>query len=224
MNSNLDVWAIQTLPEELVAALDNIKTDNDIILYLNLLCNFQIGGVNIKSRQFDTLLSSEENDILVMLMRGGKASVDDIRKYLDQKEFRYSEVMFAPSISSHYDDGSVPELWIAREKYVLEDAFEDSIKRDCAKKCEYYPFLTGSLDFCYFTNSASEKCRVDGRLFRGVIKLEDKLILLVNQNDERNVTARDVYEVIKRYDIPFVILENSEFSMENITNPKVRRL
>lgn len=68
MQSNLDIWAVQDDPEEVITALDNIKTDNDIILYTNALCKFQIGNENITSRQFDTFLYSEENDILVMLM------------------------------------------------------------------------------------------------------------------------------------------------------------
>ena len=39
------------------------------------------------------------------------------------------------------------------------------------------------------------KEKVDGRDFKGLIELEDKIVLLVNQNDKRNVDMRGVFQV-----------------------------
>lgn len=213
MQSNLDIWAVQSDPEEVITALDNIKTDNDIILYTNVICNFKIGNDNITSRQFDTFLYSEENDILVLLMRGGKASAADIREYLDNKHLKYNEIVFAPSIRGYEDEYNGPEIWFAREKYVLEDAIKDSIEKSSKKECEFYPFLPANLDLGYLTNSKSDNYSVEGRLFRGVVKFEDKIILLVSQNDTRNVTASEVNEVLKEYGIECVVLDNSDFDL-----------
>lgn len=213
MQSNLDIWAVQTDPKEVITALDNIKTDNDIILYTNLVCNFKIGNEDITSRQFDTFLYSEENDILVLLMRGGKASADDIRDYLDNKQLKYNEIVFAPSVKDYEDEYTGPEIWFAREKYVLDDAIADSIEKGSKKECEFYPFLPANLNLGYLTNSKSDNFSVEGRLFRGVIKLEDKIILLVSQNDPRNVTTSEVNEVLNKYGIEYTILDNSDFDL-----------
>lgn len=229
MNSNLDVWAIQTLPEELNTALDNVKTDNDIILFTNVKSEFSLGDEQITSRQFDTFLYSEENDILVMLMRGGRVTADNIREYLDKKDFSYHEVSFARSPINHKDDLSIPELWFAREEYVVEDAFKDSIARGSKKDFEYFPFLTGNLSLNYRTDDEEEDLSfleeqkpesysVDGRLFRGLIKLEDKIILLISQGETRNVNASDIGKIAQKYGFTYTILANEDFKLSHIEN------
>jgi hypothetical protein len=206
-NSNLDVWAIQYEPQELETALSNLKVPGNTILYTNALCSFKIGDINISSRQFDTFLYSEENDLFVMLMRGGKATADDVRKYLENHNIYYNEVVLEPSISK-YDDGyKVPELWIARENYVVEDALHDSISKGSKLECEYYPNLDGSLNLSYLTNS-NEMINIDGRIFKGLIYLEDKLILLVNQNDKRNVKPSDVFELLRKNNVRYILSDN----------------
>lgn len=230
MKSNLDVWAIQYLPSELKTALDNIKTDNDLILYTNLLCKFNLGNEAITSRQFDTALYSEENDVLVLLMRGGEATADDIRDYLEKKGFLYHEVCFATPVDSHKDDLSIPELWFAREEYVVQDALEDSIARNVKREFEYYPFLEGNLDLDYGTNIYGDEdleqnkhgdYPVDGRLFRGLIRLQDKVILLIYQGEQRNVTAMQVGEIAKRNGFACTILENQDFSLAKMEKKKL---
>lgn len=233
MNSNLDVWAIQTLPEELNTALNNVKTDNDIILFTNVKSQFTLGNQQIISRQFDTFLYSEENDILIMLMRGGKVSANNIRAYLDKKGLRYNEVSFTKPLTSHKDDLSIQELWFAREEYVVEDAFKDSIARESKKEFEYFPFLTGDLSLTYSTDAEEEDLSflempqtsypVDGRLFRGLIKLEDKIILLINQGETRNVTAESVGKIAQEYGFAYTVLENDDFNLSHMESKKLTK-
>lgn len=234
MNSNLDVWAIQARKEELINALDKIKTDKDIILFTNLLSNFKLGHQTITCEQFDTVLYSEENDILIMLMRDGAANATDIRKYLDKKGFMYHEVNFAPSSIQREDDNTIPEIWFAREQSVVEDAFKDTLSKDVKKEFEYYPFLTGGLTLGYTTNveredlsylgqERQEEFPVDGRIFRGLVKLEDKLILLINQGEKRNVTATTIGEVAKKYNFTYTVLENKDFSITSIEKKKLTK-
>ena len=224
MNSNLDVWAIQSNPEELRIALDNLKSDNDILLYTNLLCSFKIGEDNIIPRQFDTILYSEENDLLVILMRDGKVSLDDIKDYLDIKKMKYNEVNFSPSIANYEEQYLMPELWFAREKSVVDDAFADSIKINETTICEYYPFLTGELEFDYLTNDCARKSKIDGRLFKGVIKLNDKLIFLINSIDYQNVTPSEVQAISKKYKVVCQTLENNDFNMHDYQSPFSKKL
>jgi hypothetical protein len=212
-NSNLDVWAIQYGPQELETALSNLKVLGNTILYTNALCSFKIGNMNISSRQFDTFLYSEENDLLVMLMRGGRVTADDIRKYLENHNIYYNEVVLTPSVTKYEDNYKMPELWIAREKCVVDDALHDSIKKGVKRECGYYPNLYGSLNLSYLTNS-NDITNIDGRLFKGLIYLEDKLILLVNQNDKRNVRPLDVFESLKRTNFKYALLDNQPTVIE----------
>lgn len=215
-NSDLDVWAIQYKEEELEASLSNIKNTEDIILYTNCLFHFELGGKIIQSKQFDTFLYSEENDILVMVLRDGVINAQDVRDYLDRKEIIYHEVSFTPSIADYEDCSSIPELWIAREAYVLKDALEDTLKKGQEKRCDYYPALDGKMLFSYLTSS-NESHPVEGRIFKGVIQTDDKIILLVQQEDERNLKYQEVTSLLHDFGfqihvvlegIPTVLIEN----------------
>lgn len=208
MNQDLDVWAVQSHPEELDVALDFIEKEgaHDSLLYKNALCQFRIGTEEIRTKQFDTFLytkSREEKDILIMLMRGGKASFVDIEEGMEKRCIPYHVAFLAPSISSYEADPSIPEIWFAGDKSVLADALQDTIE----KSIEYYPFLTGEMDVSYLLNSTSQKENIDGISFRGAIKCIDKIILFIKQKTGKNVTARDVEEVAKQYGIAYTVLE-----------------
>ena len=191
MKSNLDVWAIQTDPTEIYTALEQVK-DGISIIYSNCTCNFKIGSQEIKNRQFDTFLYNEESDVLIMLMRGGKATKEEYE---------------------NTDD--IDPIWFAREKYVLEDAINDSKSRGITS-CEFYPFLTGSLNFGYISNS-NNAYSIDGRLFRGLVKFDDKLVLIINQMENidtngkmRNMSNQDVLDILKSNGIECTVITDKE--------------
>lgn len=202
--SNLDIWAIQYYPEELITALKQIK-DGMNIIYSNMTCSFKISNINIDSRQFDTILYNEESDILIMLMRGGVAKKEDIIKFLEDNNKPYSEVTFSPSVIEYNDKDIIPELWFAREEYVLNDALDDSLSKG-VNYLEYYPNVLSSLNLGYITNNNSN-ISVDGRTFKGLIKLEDKVILIVNQenNKEKNMNFNDIISIVKKHNMSYDI-------------------
>lgn len=226
MNNNLDVWAIQNAKEDLEVALANIKTDNDIILFTNLLCDFNIGNRKIREKSFDTALYSEENDILVLLMNGGVKTANDIRAYLDNKDLDYNEVVFAKGLNNLKSETveieeDVPEIWFAKDQAVLEAAFIDSAKKDMTNECEYYPFMTGNLNLNYkaeFQDEFKDEfCQIAERVFQGVIKMNDKIILLIKNSSQNSITASDIKEKAEKYGINLSILEDTDF---NITSNK----
>ena len=167
MNRNLDVWAIQKYPKELYTALENVKTDTgDLILFTNLECNFELNGKRVK-RNFDTSLyydAGNGNDALILLMKDGIATADQIREYLEKEQLKYHEVSFSKDLTKElaeeFDisyteeqaDENIPELWFAREEYVLRDALNDSIEQGNTT-CDYYPLLQGFLNLNYSANS-----------------------------------------------------------------------
>lgn len=213
MDKNLDIWAVQRIGEELEVALGNIKSDNDLILYTNLTCDFNIGGIQVKSRQFDKVIYSEENDVLIMFMREGVVDISDVKKYLDDRKLNYSEVTFAPSVSEYVDQFDL-EIWFAREQLVLDDAVADSLAKGVDSKCDYFPFLDSRLDLGYITNNTSDKYNVDGRKFRGMVRMPDKLVLFVNGDKTKDITASQVSEVVKKYNLECNVLENNDFTLD----------
>lgn len=247
MNRNLDVWAIQKYPNELYTALENVKTDTgDLILFTNLECDFELNGQAVK-RSFDTSLyydAGNGNDALILLMKDGIATADQIREYLEKKQLRYHEVSFAKDLTKELpedfenvykeekDDENIPELWFAREEYVLRDALNDSIEQGNTT-CDYYPLLQGFLSLNYRANSDLSSCDVDGRNLNGsatsilssysvdgrkilgVIALEDKMILLINNgNDTRNISPFQAHKIMEELGVSANVHSDSEFNIE----------
>lgn len=228
MNRNLDVWAIQKYPNELYTALENVKTDKgDLILFTNLECNFELNGKKVK-RNFDTSLyydAGNNNDALILLMKDGVATADEIREYLEKHQLKYHEVSFSKDLSKELreifdipyqeeSDENIPELWFAREEYVLRDALNDSIEQGNTT-CDYYPLLQGFIDLNYCENSLPMNHSIDGRKILGVITLEDKMILLINNgNDDRNIDPFQAHQIMEELGINVNVHANSDFNIE----------
>ncbi len=212
MNSNLNILAVQDSFSDLIKAVDNIKTDNDLILYTNITDRLQIGDNRVTSRRFNTVLYSEENDIIIMLMKNGQATADNMRLLLDSKNMRYNEVCF-----DYYDtfediEDEIPELFFARDMKSLEEAFEDSVKKN-NNTCECFPTLLGRLYLDYQSTYNRNCYKIDGRFFRGVIEFNDKIILLVSTAYEKNFDFYQIIELAKKHNIICNILEDSKFNI-----------
>lgn len=238
MNKNLDVWAIQKHPKELFTALENVKTDKgDLILFTNLECKFLLGGKKVE-RSFDTSLyydAENGNDALILLMKDGIATADQIRKYLEEKGFQYHEVSFSKGLKENLlkefaipyeeekQDENIPELWFAREEYVLRDALNESIEKGNTT-CDYYPALEGVLSLNYSSNERLSSFSVDGRKISGVIALEDKMILMINNgNDPRNLNPLQVQMVMDELNVSANIHSAKEFDISKPYQSKVMK-
>ena len=165
MNRNLDVWAIQKHPKALYTALENVKTDTgDLILFTNLECSFTLGGKKVQ-RSFETKESLKYHEV---------SFAKDLKKeLLEEFDIPHKE---------EKQNEAIPELWFAREEYVLRDALTESIKMGNTT-CDYYPLLQGFLNLNYTDNNTDNiqdsSHNIDGRRILGVIALEDKMILMI---------------------------------------------
>ncbi len=242
MNRNLDVWAIQKHPKALYTALENVKTDTgDLILFTNLECSFTLGGKKVQ-RSFETALyyDDQENnqDALILLMKDGQATPEQIREYLEKESLKYHEVSFAKDLKKELleefdiphkeekQNEAIPELWFAREEYVLRDALTESIKMGNTT-CDYYPLLQGFLNLNYTDNNTDSiqdsSHNIDGRRILGVIALEDKMILMINsENDYRNLSPFQVHKVMEELGISVNVHQPTEFNIENPYQSKIK--
>lgn len=212
-NSNLDVWAIQKNKEEIEMALDNIKDSNSNILFRNCLCSFGIGSENLNVL-YDTVLYSEESDAVILLTRNGNLTVEELKERLEKRNISFHEVVFNDEDFDYDFDESQKEIWFAREKGVVEDAFRDS-KEKGINRCTYYPNVEGHLDLEYYISHATSKEKLDGRNIKGVIEFSDKFILLINQDIKKDVTMREVFQLIEQVGIMTTV--NMKEEVESLT-------
>lgn len=191
-NQVLDIWAVQQSPHELYTALKYIK--DDVIIFKNVICKFKIGNRIINSRQFDTVIYSENSDIMIMLARGGKATSEMAEKYLDEHGIEYNIVNFIELPAYEYDE-NVKTFWFAREQYVLEQAIDDSIEGGHTN-CKYDPYTKSKIYFKYQLSDGSDAPMIKIS-FKGFIEFEDKYILPTLSTYQENLHKDDIYKVLQ---------------------------
>lgn len=225
MDHNLDVYAVQGIKDELAYSVSQIK-DGFNYIYSNLLCFFFVGDKEITTKRFDTILYNEESDILIMLLKGGAATKQDLIDELEKNGKEYGEITFDKLDDEEILDDNLPEFWFAREQYVLEEGLDDSLGKGIST-CEVYPNVEGSITLSYLTNHTNTEVPIDGRILKGVVALDDKWIFLVNQKDNvdsygdlRNLRLEKVLEVIDERGITCTI--NNSINMP-LTSEKVTK-
>ena len=62
---------------------------------------------------------------------------------------------------------------------------------------------------------------VDGRFFKGVVEFPDKMVLLINQNDPRNVTSDVVLGLFGKYEISVLVDSSRNIKSLEDENSKV---
>ena len=214
MLNNCDIWAIQYYPEVLLTALENIKTGEKVIVYKNCSSKFKIGDKLISTRQFDTVLYSEESDLLILLMRGGKATYEQIINFLLKNKINYIEQDLKEINKEDYEDGDdIPELWFAREKYVVQDGINES-KEKGIKKLKYYKNVQSQLLI-----GNNDKYETIELRCKGIIQLKDKLIMIINHNYNKNMTEQQVIDCIINSNIQYEIDEDCspDFRVSNFS-------
>ena len=215
MKSNLNVYAIQNNIEELKKALEQLKKGFNYV-YSNCMFSIQLGKQEIKTRQFDTFLYNQESDTLIMLMRKGLVNKEDIIKYLKLKNKTFAEITFIPLEDENYKSSrEIPELYFAREKIKVLEALKESIEKG-NNYCKYYPDLIGRFYLNYITID-SKTIDIDGRLIKGLLQLDDKIILLINQvynidnnGNSRNMNNTEIMSLLNELDMKTSVYYNEE--------------
>lgn len=224
MRSNLDIWAVQEDETEIQTALEQIKGGLSII-YDKVTCEMMIGSNNVQNRLFDLFLYNEESDTFIMVMKGSKASKEDMISYLEQHNLKYVEVTFLDddidNISDEKEEVDVPELWFARDTYVVEDAIDSSIERGVST-ATIMSNVMGDLAL-FYTNNYGHTEVVDGRMFKGLVSLPDKIVMLVNQGDEsKNIKLEDLEKIMLDKGLIYSIDESNDIKLDASANLKVR--
>lgn len=224
MKSNLDIWAVQEDETEIQTALEQIK-DGLSIIYDKVTCEMMIGSNNVQNRLFDLFLYNEESDTFIMVMKGSKASKEDMITYLEEHNLKYVEVTFLDddidNISDEKEKVDVPELWFARDTYVVEDAIDSSIERGVST-ATIMPNVMGDLAL-FYTNNYGHTEVVDGRMFKGLVSLSDKIVMLVNQgNKSKNIKLEDLEKIMLDKRLIYSIDESNDIKLDTSANLRVR--
>jgi len=180
------------------STLNKLKKSDDIVLYSGIFSTLIVNGEMVKSRQFDTLLYSKENDLCLLLMRGGRIKDSDIKKYLDDHDFIYSDLEFDGLNKKYVDPNHIRELFIGQSKNDIHNSAEETIinrkryKKAGIKpdslKVSFYPLLEASLSLGYFygeeveegTHHSRQRENIFTLPLHGLVEFEGRLLFLTD--------------------------------------------
>lgn len=214
VSRTMDVWGIHRDPEHITDALKIIGDSKDKIrepltLYVNCISKFRIDGVEIE-RHFDTLIWSEEADIVLLLSSikyedadDGKpisATSKDIVDYLDANGIPY-DLVFVPDTHSSINiddekisaDKEIPEIWFARDEQVLKDALKEGIELG-TKKIIHNPNVPITLSIGYEIND--NFIEIWGVRGKGLVKTDCNWVVIIDENYFKNLNSKQVKLII----------------------------
>lgn len=217
--SNLRIKAIQYNTEELYPALDSLSNGFNIV-YSNLKSSINLNGMRLKSRKFDTMLYNEEDNIIILLMRGGVLSKEDIIEYLEIYKKPYALVTFEKNIYEYKDDKEISEFVFVNNKKELCEELTKCLYNSL-DNCKYYNLLNGTFDLGYMSKF-SQRFSIDKSSYKGALKFNNKIILLSN---EFNLTEDIIKNILKTFQINYEIDENIQADIyTDINEDKVKNL
>lgn len=211
----LDVWAIYRDPEHVLDALKIIldnkdKITNPLTLFTNCTSSFIIDGKKV-GRYMDTLICSEEADIALCLSSaryydedlGGvvSATPEIIAKFLDKHDIAYEIVAGEPQ-KDDIDEPKMPEIWMAREKYVLVDSIKESKEKGCTD-CTLYNETNAKLSMGYYLADGNY-IEVWGLNYKGLIETDNSWTLLIDEGEKRNISIEEAKEILEEQALPYI--------------------
>lgn len=209
MKSNLKGYTIQNNVEDFSKILVRInKESSSNILYYNCRCYFKIGDNSIRTRIFDKCFYSEDSDTVIFFAKG-KITKDEIEKTLEENNIRYTIVRFDWKDKEFIDYDYIKDIYFATDENSFTRAINDSLNKG-VNSCLYDENEQSELSIGYKTNAENrEYCEIEGKSCRGVITLADKIILLVDHKEKRNLNPREVKSILKRKGIKIETINKS---------------
>ena len=199
MKSDLDVWTVQKNKNEMKDGLMRVNKDSEgNILYLNCRCKFKIGNKRIESRAFDKCFYSEDSDALI-LFAADMIDEKEIVEYLQLQNIKYTTIRFKEIEDKYQKDEPFPDVRFVRDERAFIKALEEAISEGY-KEYKYFKDVESIFHLNYLAED-TERYEIEGRFCKGLVSIGDKLMLFVNQRDDRNLKERDIIKIISRYDL-----------------------
>ena len=203
-----DTWIIYRDPEEVLTALnvllehkDEITEEEPVLVFVNCSSSFTVDGKKI-NRYVDTLVCSKQADMALCLTSARyydedlglmSATAADVIRVLNKNNIPY-RIVAGKVNKSEFDDRDMPETWLIREAYVLEDSLSLSAEKGITD-CVIYPDSKATLSVGYYLEDGTYH-EVWGLNFDGLIEVGDTWNFLINENDKRNLSIEDAKKII----------------------------
>lgn len=175
-------------------AYGNTNQNKPDVFYEGLTSNLILGQC-ILGTKFDSAYISPEKNTMVLLMQEGKMTPGRFRILLDQYGITNYILIKSTEIKMDKPKTNGRELCFVKNDEGLTKELEDSQKKGI-DTCEYFYNVDGILSLEYPYEVFVAKLQI-----RGVIVLEDKVVLLLEQGLKENLKPADVLRTFEKNNI-----------------------
>ena len=204
---NYDIKMLDT-EEDIIKTLSTIDNRGLNILYSRTLVNLRLGAYSFVL-PYDTIFSSNRNELLLLL---NEMYSEAFKYVLYEKNINYHEVTFQEENYEYKKPQKNKEIVFARGLQTLKKSLKDS-KKQGNKECIYYPNVKGKLKLRYYLIDDSKENIFDTKT-KGLIELEDKIILLLDQDEEKNISYKQALKMLN--DMHIIVSISDDTSYESL--------
>ena len=190
--NDFNILAVHNNLDELEAILTEKENAKDFVLIDGCVSKLKIGFKEVPI-QFDKMLYSCDENILILIMKNSKIDVSNLEELMHKRNMRYSKYTCDKQNNFYKSDAELKEFSFAGDKNELKKAINNS-KANGANDCVYYPNVGGMLELGYLTD---EKYGLFGRIkLDGVIDFDDQMILLLGKQKTNNLNDRQLFDIL----------------------------
>ena len=149
------IYTIQNDKRKIKPILRKIDKNATNIIYSNCLTSIELGDRNINII-YDTILYSDKDNVLVLLMKDGAITYNELKEMLNNNKIKYHEVIFDTKTDNLYFPKNTKDLFITDSNRTIKNAVNNSISKK-NKTCRYFPNLEGYLKITYYNKHGKKE-------------------------------------------------------------------
>ena len=196
-----NIWTLEKYPDELNHVFKLVKNNQNFELYTNLLGELKVGNKLFKTSQFHTAL--EIKDGYILFSKDDLVTKKDILSKFSKLNFHINYL--ADELELDDSDFTLDFIHTIKK---LEQNIINSLEMG-NNDCDFYPYIGGE-----FSLKLNKKI---SQQYRGLIQINDKLLLLMNQKGLPQISLDDVFKLMKKYNMDCHYYECGEPNLSHLS-------
>lgn len=205
MTNNYDIKLLNN-KREIERVFWNFDVRGLHILFTKVLIDLKLGQSSFFI-PYDTAFISNRNELLLLL---NEKDQEKFIKKLDEMNISFHEIDFQEETYEYKPPQKNKKIIFVRGIKSLRETLVDSKKHN-RNECIYYPRVKGKLNLKYYLRDDSKEELISKEV-KGLIEFDDRIVLCLNQKENRNINYRRILNLFDELDMTVSISDQTEYN------------
>lgn len=205
MTNNYDIKLLNN-KREIERVFWNFDVRGLHILFTKVLIDLKLGQSSFFI-PYDTAFISNRNELLLLL---NEKDQEKFIKKLDEMNISFHEIDFQEETYEYKPPQENKKIIFVRGIKSLRETLVDSKKHN-RNECIYYPRVKGKLNLKYYLRDDSKEELISKEV-KGLIEFDDRIVLCLNQKENRNINYRRILNLFDELDMTVSISDQTEYN------------